>query len=421
MTAGKVLSLVAAAFTLTGVFAFSASLARRWFPKAATQTFAATMLLGFVLSPYFGYWAYSGMEALAAAGLVCWTCVLVAPRHLGWRRILLAATCAGLAPLLRPEMAFFTLLIACVLFMRIRTMHHASLVVRADVFVAAMVLAAAPAMAWAVYALHVFGRILPNTNAAKRAAPADSIVQRLFHLYGFGYPVTVLGCLVIVGWLLRYVFVSREKDARHSPWSALHAGGWVLFAWTAINCAFYIANHTLVQTRYIFVSAPVLTIAALAFIAVRWPRAYPGLVLVMLGYGAVVSLLSTRPLVKNKVADDALYAQLAACMRNLPLDAPVALYPIGETAFLSEHPVVDTGGITRPGVIPFIHDTKDDRVTAWIYGEGARYEVIDHAPIAGAQLIWSRDLPAASWFYNPRRYQATDRLQLWKLPTPSAL
>jgi hypothetical protein len=420
MTAGKALTVGATIFSLGGVWTFAHSLARRRFPVEAARNFSSVMLLGFVLSPYFGYWAYSGMEALAAVGLVCWTCVLIAPRHLGWRRILVAALCAGLAPLLRPEMTFFTLLVFGVLFLRIRNMHHTSLVVRADTLVAALALVVAPAVAWGFYALHAFGRMLPNTNAAKRSGPGDSVITRLIHVYGFGYPVTALACLLLAYLLVRQAFNGRTDDVRHSLWSALHAGGWLLFCWTLINSGFYIANHTLVQTRYIFVSAPILTIAIFALVAVRCPRVYPALAILMLTYGASVSLLSTRPLVRNKVLNDIVYAQLAAYMTTLPQDAPVAMYAIGETSFLSEHPVVDTGGITRPGVIPYIHDTNDDHVTAWIYGEGARYEVIDHAPVAGASLVWSRTLPAASWFYNPRHYQATDRLQLWKLPMPLA-
>ena len=146
LAAGKLLTVVVAVAALTGFFFYSRSLVRRWWHPAAADVFAATMLLTFVLSPYFGYWAFSGMEALAAAGLACWTCFLIAPRHLTWQRILLAALLAGFAPLLRPEMAFFTLLVGCVLLQRIRNMH-ASLTVRADVFIAGLVLAAVVGLA----------------------------------------------------------------------------------------------------------------------------------------------------------------------------------------------------------------------------------------------------------------------------------
>jgi hypothetical protein len=415
LAAGKALTACAAVFSLSGVFAFARSLVRRWFHPQAADTFAATMLLVFVLNPYFGYWAFSGMEALAAAGLVCWTCVLLAPRHLSWQRATAAALLAGLAPLLRPEMLFFTLLVALLLFKRIRNMHH-SLTTRIDTLAAALLLLAAPAVSWGFYALHVFGSVLPNTNAAKRAGPADSVLARLIHLYVFGYPAAVTGCLLLLFWLAIYLIKRRQADASRSPITTLHAGGWLIFIWTAINGLFYIANHTFVQTRYIFVTAPLLTIAVLAIAAVRRPAAYKGLLALAVLFGIVTSITSTRLSVHNKVFSDAVYAELASYMRMLPADAPVALYVIGEPAFLSEHPVVDTGGITRPAVIPFIHDTNDVRITNWIYTQGARYQVIDHAPVPGAQLLWSRDLPTTGWYLDPRRYAATDRLQLWRLP-----
>jgi hypothetical protein len=415
LAAGKALTACAAIFTLSGVFAYARSLVRRWFHPQAAATFAATMLLVFVLNPYFGYWAFSGMEALAAVGLVCWACVLLAPRHLSWQRALIAATLAGLAPLLRPEMCFFTLLVGLLLFQRIRNMHS-SLTTRIDALIAALILLVAPAISWGFYAFHVFGSVLPNTNAAKRAGPADSILARLTHLYVFGYPAAVAGCLLLLLWLAIYLIKRRPADASTSPLTTLHAGGWSIFIWTAINCLFYIANHTFVQTRYIFVTAPLLTIAVLAIAAIRWPAVYKCLLTLAVLFGAITSVTSTRPSVHNKVISDAIYADLAGYMRALPPGAPVALYAIGEPAFLSEHPVIDTGGITRPGVIPFIHDTNDVRINAWIYAQGARYQVIDHAPVPGAQLLWSRDLPTTGWYLNPRRYAATDRLQLWELP-----
>ena len=419
LAAGKLLTVLAAAFTLSGVYFYARSLVRRWWHPDAASVFAATMLLVFVLNPYFGYWAFSGMEALAAAGLACWTCLLLAPRHLSWQRILLAALLAGLAPLLRPEMAFFTVLVGCVLLQRIRIMH-ASLVTRVDVLLAGLVLAAAPAVSWALYARHTFGSILPNTNAAKRAGPADSVLVRLIHVYGFGYPVTVLACLLLALWIVVYYTRRPEpahRDAAHtSPFTALHAGGWLLFVWTALNAIFYLANHTFVQTRYIFVTAPVLTIAVLAFAAIRFHRVYRALLVLAVVYSAAMSLIATRPLVHNKVLGDAIAARLAAYIHTLPPQAPVALYAIGETAFLAQHPIIDTGGITRPGVIPYIHDPDDHRLTAWIYAEGARYEIVDHPPVPGAQLLWSNRIPVTGWYITPGRYAATDRLQLWQLP-----
>jgi hypothetical protein len=110
------------------------------------------------------------------------------------------------------------------------------------------------------------------------------------------------------------------------------------------------------------------------------------------------------------------YADLARYMRTLPPDAGVALYSIGEMAYVSQHPVVDTGGITRPGIIPYIEDPTDDRRFAWMRSQGARYIIIDHPPTPDATLLWGREIPVTGWYFNPRAYDAKEKLQLWTLP-----
>jgi hypothetical protein len=422
LESGKLLTVLAAVFSLAGGFFFAHSLVtagiRHALPPAKANLFAAFMVLAFVLNPYFGYWAFSGMEALAACGLAAWTCVLLAHHRHSWRRILLASLLGGLAPLLRPEMAFFTVLLVFVLFARIRHLR-ASLALRVDLLVAGLVLLAAPAVCWALYALHTFGSVLPNTNAAKRASPQASILFRLLHLYGFGYPVTLFAVLLLLAWFLWHLFKDRDALSPHHLLYKLPRTGWLIFLWTAVNCLFYIANHTFVQTRYIFVSAQLLMIAVLALAALRWPGTYRCLLVATLVFGAVASLVSTLPLVRNKVVIDATFAQLADALRVLPPDTPVALYAIGEPAFLSGHPVIDTGGIIFPGADPYIFDPTSDRITAWARSQGAQYQVIDHPPLPGAQLIWSRDLPVSGWYLDPRRRYAPDKLQLWQFPAQS--
>ncbi len=422
IAAGKLLSAVSAAFALSGVFVFARSLVstgvRHVLAPAQAALFAAFMVFAFVLSPYFGYWAFSGMEALAAGGLVAWTCALLSRHRHSWRRLLLAALLLGLGPLLRPEMAFLAVLLGVVLFQRIRHLR-ASLTLRVDLLVGCLALGAAPAVAWALYALRTFGSALPNTNAAKRAGPADSVATRLAHVLVFGYPVAALACVLLAAWAIWYLL--RGRKANSAPvLSSLPITGWAVLLWTAINCVFYIANHTFVQTRYVFLTGPLLTIALLALAALRWPLVYRGLLALTLLSGAFVSVFTTLPLVRNKVTIDQAFAQLADFMNTLPAHTPVALYAIGEPAFLSGHPVVDTGGITRPGVIPFLFDSTEDRVTAWAREQGAQYQVIDHAPLPGARLLWSHDLPISGWYLDPRRYYATERLQLWQLSPATA-
>jgi hypothetical protein len=420
MLAGKTLTVLGALFALSGAFFFSRSLVRATLPPAAASTFAASMVLLFVTNPYFGYWAFSGMEALSAAGLACWACVALSIRPLTTKRFLLSAFAAGLAPLLRPEMSFFTLLVGLILLAdllrtRARSPAPRTPAKRLTLLFNGLFLLAAPAILWATYALHTFGTVLPNTNAAKRADPRDSIPYRLLNVYSLGFPVVVIGLLLLAAWLVWYNLRGRrERSAPISP--LLHAGGWLLFVWTAINCVFYVADHTYVQTRYIFVTAPVLTIAILAIAVQRWPEIFRFLLTFGLLVGVTLGARTTWPLIRNKVEVDRIYAQLADYLRTLPPDAPVAHYSIGEAAFLSLHPVIDTGGITRPGIIPFLADATDDRRQAWIYAEGARYEVIDHPPVPGATLVWSRTLPSTGWFLTPHLYTATELLQVWKLP-----
>lgn len=418
MAAGKTLTALAAVFALWGAFAFAQRLTAG-LGAAASRIFAAAMVLVLVVNPYFAYWAFSGMEALAAVGLVCWGLVAISgsstERPIAPHRFLLGCACAGIAPLLRPEMSFYTLLLGLVLFVR-----WVNLPVRAarklGLFFAGFLLVIGPGIAWAAYAMHTFGSFTPNTNAAKRAGPGDSVLRHLFQVYAFGFPLVVIGLVGLAAWLAfgrrRPGSVSGAAFSR-----ALDTGGWLLFAWTAVNCVFYVANHTYVQTRYIFVTAPVLTIALMAIAAKLWPRLYRAGVAFGLLFGVGISLLATWDLIRNKVQVDRDYAALASFFRTLPPNSPVAHYSIGEAAFLSEHPIVDLGGITRPGIIPFMWDATDNRRIWWAHEQGARFVVLDHSPEPGSTLVWSRAIPTTGWFLNPGRYRAKEMLMVWQLPS----
>ena len=417
MAAGKTLTALAAVFSLGGVFAFARNLTRE-LGVVPSRLFGAAMLLILVVNPYFGYWAFSGMEALAAMGLVCWGLVAVATDPLTTPgtpvRFLLGCACAGAAPLLRPEMGFFTVLLGLVLFVRWVNMALAFRP-KLALFFTGFLLAAGPGVGWAVYAARTFGSVLPNTNAAKRAGPHDSVLRHLFQIYTFGFPLVLLGVLILVAWIAfgrrRPAGVSARAVA-----SSLNPGGWLLFLWTALNCVFYVSDHTYVQTRYIFVTAPILTVALLAMARKLRPRLYLPAAVFGVVFGVGISLLATWPLIRNKVGVDRDYAELAAFLRTLPPGDAVAHYSIGEAAFLSEHPIIDLGGITRPGVIPFLWDSTDDRRLWWAHEQGARYAVIDHSPEPGSALVWSREIPTTGWSLNPHYYRGTDRLEVWKLP-----
>lgn len=422
MAAGKTLVALAAVFSLSGVFAFAQRLVAR-LGFSESHVFAAAMVLVLVVNPYFAYWAFSGMEALAAVGLVCWGLLAISgsgrDHPIAPHRFLLGCFCAGIAPLLRPEMAFFTLLLGLVLFVRWVNLP-ARFRRKLRLFFSGLFLVLAPGVAWGIYAARAFGNILPNTNAAKRAAPGDSVLRHLGQVYSFGFPLVVLGLLALLLWL---ILGRRGPGAVRfgAVGNALDTGGWLLFVWTGLNCIFYVINHTYVQTRYVFVTAPVLTIALLVIARKLWSRLYLAGVLFGVIFGVAISFLATWPLINNKVQVDRDYAALAAFFRTLPANDPVAHYSIGEAAFLSEHPIVDLGGITRPGVIPFLYDTTETRRVWWAHEQGARYAVLDHSPEPGSTLVWSRSVPTTGWFLNPHHYEMKEMLRVWKLPPSPTL
>ena len=412
-TAAKVLCVLGCGFGLSALWAFARALTRT-LPAGRSRVFAALAVAVVVASPYFGYWTFSGMEALTAAGLACWACVLVTRERMSARVFLLAAMCGGLAPLLRPEMSFLTVLVGLVLLARLLRMEVSG-GVKAALLVAGLVLIAAPFGLWARYAVHTFGTVLPNTNAAKRAMPNDSVVKRLLTIYGFGFPEALVGVVLLAGWAVVAAVRGRFVEVRRLA-RAVGAGGLLLVVWTAVNCCFYVANHTYVQTRYIFVTAPLLAVVMLAAAALRWPRLYRAGVALALVLGVGLSALETWPLIRNKVELNARMADLTAYMRTLPPEAPVAVYSIGEIAFLSEHPIVDTGGITRPGVIPYMFDTWPDRQLAWARSQGAQYSLGPVTDVPGAKIVWEEQIPPTGWFTHPAEYRRRFPLQLWTIP-----
>lgn len=418
IAAGKTLTALACVFALTGAYRF-ARLLTRSLGDSESRVFAATALLILVVNPYFGYWAFSGMEALAAAGLVCWGLVAVGDEPfttpVAPRRFLLGCVCAGIAPLLRPEMGFFTILLGLVLFLR-WVNRPAVFRFKLLLFFSGLAIVAAPGVIWGVYAIRTFGSVLPNTNAAKRAGPHDSVLPHLLGIYAFGFPLIVLGLLALVIWFVlgrkRVGSVSAEALA-----GSFEVGGWLMLVWTVINSLFYLLDHTYVQTRYIFVTAPVLTIGVLAVARRWWPRMFLAGAAIGLVFGIGTSLLVTWPLIHNKIGVDREYARLAEFLRTLPPGEAVAHYSIGEAAFLSEHPIIDIGGITRPGVIPFLWDPTDERLVWWMHEQGARYAVYGHAPEPGSTLLWHDDIPATGWFLRRRDFRKTEQLLVWKLPS----
>jgi hypothetical protein len=424
IVAGKVLTVFGAAFGLAGTYAFARSLARSILPRASAEIFPAAVVLLVVVNPFTCYWIFSGMESLAAAGLACFA-VLAATRDVPTTKsFLTGCLLAGIAPLVRPEMIVLTALVALPLlgqWLRLNSQKRAGF----GAFAAGLLLIALPLTLWSLYSLHAFGHVLPNTNAAKRAAPTDSVVRHLVGIYALGFPLILCGLLAgIASLLLRASEVrSSIRNALASVFAPLEArgfplAGWIFILWPLINTVFYIANHTYVQTRYILVTAPGLTVVIMALALEASQRAGRAVYVAAMLAAITVSVVIVRPFIRNKGINCQVSRDLALYIRDhVAPDAPVADYSIGEIAFVSEHPIIDTGGITRPGAIPYLN-APPEAMLRWARSEGARY-YIGEPPESNATLEFSAEQRFIGWSFHTANYGTTVPIELWKLaPDP---
>lgn len=426
LVAGKLVTIAGAIFGLGGVYAFARRLAAGMLPAREAAVFPAAMLLLIVLNPNTCYWIFSGMEPIAAAGLACWAVLAATSERPTATSFLAGCLLAGLGPLLRPEMTFLAILLALPLLGVWRRLPAGSMA-KPGLFVAGLLLLAVPLMLWSLYSLHAFGHLLPNTNAAKRAGPNESVVRRLASIYLSGWPVIAAGLVAgIASLLLRASAVTRSiRSALLSAFrgtqsvsdrSAVPLAGWLFLLWASTAAVFYLVNHTYVQTRYILISSPGLTIVLLALALRSSARAGRVIYGLALASALMLSVITVVPLVRNKGINCQASHQIARYMHDrLPPDAPVAVYSIGQIAFESEHPIIDTGGITRPGAIPYLNEPLS-AMAQWAQSQGAQYYIEAHSPLPGSISVYAVDMPFVGWTLHPAQYANYVRVSVWKLP-----
>jgi len=434
VTAGKLLTILGAALGLSAVYAFARRMAQHLLAGRAAQLFPAAMLLLVVVNPYTCYWIFSGMAPLAASGVACWAILMATTKRPTRFSFLLACLLAGLGPLLRPEMFFLALLLALPLYGQWRRLA-APPVAKLLCLTVGLALIAGPLLTWSCYSWYAFGQLLPNTNAAKRAGPNESVLYRLINVYAAGLPVILCG--TVAGLLhlalhpsaalrslhtaIRSALAMPGKkqrptaiDAATSPMLPLE--GWLFIFWAMIASCFYLANHTYVQTRYVFISAPGLSIVVLALALYLWPRWGQWMYVAAIAAGAAVSIAITIPLLRNKAAVCDATRQIATfMMARIPPDAPVAVYPIGQIAFQSHHPLIDTGGITQPGAIPYLY-ASSGAMTHWARSEGAQYSIEAMPPVPGSIPVFTTQVPYVGWTFHTSRYAASFPVSVWKFP-----
>jgi hypothetical protein len=431
LAAGKLLTVFGAALSLAGCYAFARRLAASLLPASPDAAlFPAACLLLIVANPYTCYWIFSGMEPLAASGLAFFAVLAATQAKPSIKTLLAACLLAGLAPLLRPEMSILTALLLLPLLAQWRRLPgNPTSPSKLASFVSGLFLVATPVLLWALYSLHTFGHLLPNTNAAKRAAPADSVLRHLFSIYAVGFPLILCGVAVgILYLLLRPAAVRRSlQEAIASAFASpsgptstqttptLPLAGWIFLLWPLIATLFYIVNHTYVQTRYILVTAPALTLIILLLALQTAPRAARIIYLGALAASLAVSVITVRPFIRNKAFHCQSTQDLALFIHDhIPPGAPVAVQFIGQIAFVSQHPILDIGGITRPGAIPYLY-APPPAMIAWARSQGAQFW-IGNRPTPDAVLVYTANQRFVSWSLHPALYATSNRIELWKLP-----
>ena len=420
--AAKVLAWVSALFAFAGLYAFARRIARKMLDERAAHIFPAAVVLLIAINPYTCYWMFSGMEAVGAAGLACWAVLPATREKPTIISLLLACLFAGLGTVLRPEMVLFAAILLFPIFRQWRGLDHAS-AAKAGFAIAGLILIAGPPLTWSLYSLHAFGHLLPNTNAAKRAASGDSVLLRLFSVYVAGLPALLAGATAALVGFVRAFFVARPsvdglvRRCRQAG-GDLPLEGWLFVFWALAATVFYVGDHTYVQTRYVLVPAFGLTVVVMAVALRRWPRREVMLYSAPMVAALCVSLAVVAPLIRNKAQNCATGERIAAYIRQqVPADAPVAAYSIGQIAFQSEHPIIDTSGIMRPEAIPHLSLSQGE-VTHWAESEGARYYIAGAAPQAGSVPVFSEEMRLVGWTF-PSDYRQSSPVSVWRLPAPA--
>lgn len=357
-----------------------------------------------ILNPYFVHWSFSGMEATAALGLSFWVVWAVFLDALTARRALFAAVLLALGPLLRPELLVFAALVAPALLWRF---WHApdeagSRASRLGIGVGLALLMMLPLCLWCVYALHAFGSVVPNTNLAKRGGAIGAIALRLLPVYLMGFPVTLL--------LLPFA-CAFGMPRRQTPGVI-----WALVLWPTACVAFYLANHTVVQTRYCLLSMPSMSIAVLWLLGrVATPRQLAGAAAAMLLASAFVVVAIVIPHVRNKAELREQFSAVSTFIReHVPPREPVAVFAIGQIEFESRHRLVDVGGITQPQVVPYMSDPT--ATLRWAKAQGARYFAGSTAPEAEAVPVFVVKVPFIGWTLQHALYLSSESYGVYRLP-----
>jgi hypothetical protein len=336
----------------TLITAVGASLAAAHLLRGLGFGIAIQIVAGLAIAadPSLAFAQVSGMEVMLAGALALWSF-----SELARQRYRVAGIVAGLAPLVRPEMALLTLLVLAAVLWRF---HVARAPSKARLW-AVLPTVLAPA-GWMTYCLAVTGHPLPSTFYVKFGASQDDVVNNLLLIfteilpaspwftYGTGVVLWGVGAaavwrrgsvgrMVVAFPLLFFFEVSASQPLRS--------------AWT-----FYFLRYVL--PAQIFVVA---TVAVGAVILLDWAwkrRRWASAPAYAIGVGALIvgslvrlpaALLDRAHLFAwNCQNIEELNVAMAEWLRdNLPAGESIVVNDAGAARYFGGHPILDILGLNN--------------------------------------------------------------------------
>ena len=327
-------------------------------------------------------WSLSGMETPLATCLVLAGCVAFTARQPWGARAGLASVLWALAGLTRPECALLLPLWALLL-----VFDHG----RAGVGMALRGLwpGAVVLGGWLAFAWGWFGRLLPNTLAAK-AAGGEGLAYHLEQLarqagiVGATDAAVALTAVVLVAWrLARREAPPLRPTTRFLPW-----------VWMVAVPLLYMARGVPVLSRYLVPLLPLIGWLGWALLDRALARATPG-VLRAAGATLAVLALAQNLFMYEKVVRPQVQSFTAGMRGGLepwgrwfavhsPVDAVIAAPDIGAIGYLSQRRVVDLAGLVTPAMVPILRRVSpEDAVARFEFMKFSRPDyVVDRADSA---------------------------------------
>lgn len=278
-----------------------------------------------------------------------------------------------------------------------------------------LLIAITPVALWMTYAFIEFGKILPNTNAAKKIQGGiDETFLRMIQVYllGFGVPLVIIALAPLFKTFCRDSSKTRVNSTLFSRDACILA-----ICWIVLLSVFYLLNKTNVQTRYALLIGPLFIIFSI-LILYEYSTSARGKLLFNLGLISMVLAnvllfaVSVAPHLLNKVKTVDQVRQLTSFINaEIPENEPIAVYAIGQIGFETKNPIIDTGGITMPEVVQFLG--SEEKVKNWAIAKGAKY-FIGNSQHRFNQ-IFEREGYFLGWTLNPNAYRKTHAVYLYRI------